>query len=93
MFNKKEKKNKEVSKERKGKILSGVVVSTKMTDTIVVNVSEYNKHPKYQKFIKINKKFKAHDAGNTAKEGDKVTIGETKPISKDKRFELISIDK
>jgi small subunit ribosomal protein S17 len=76
-----------------GKVLSGVVTSDKMTDTIVVKVAKYTKHPKYGKFLTSAKKYKAHDAGNTAKEGDKVTITETKPISKDKRFKLISIDK
>jgi len=72
------------------KILSGTVVSDKMKDTIVVSVERYEKHPKYGKFIKQRKKFKAHDTGNTAKIGDKVQIIETGPISKDKHFRLIS---
>ena len=71
------------------KMLTGTVVSDKMKDTIVVSVERYIKHPKYQKFMKLRKKFKAHDAGNTAKIGDTVTIGETRPISKDKHFELV----
>ncbi len=71
------------------KTLSGVVVSDKMKDTIVVLVERYVKHPKYQKFINRRKKFKAHDAGNTRKIGDQVTIRETRPISKDKHFELV----
>ena len=75
---------------RKPKILSGIVVSTKMKDTIVVSVERYEKHPKYGKYIKRHKKFKAHDAGNTAKVGEKVQIVETRPISKDKHFKLIS---
>lgn len=74
----------------KGKVLTGTVVSDKMKDTIVVLVERFEKHPKYQKFIKRSKKFKAHDAGNTAKMGDKVQIVETKPISKDKHFKLMS---
>ena len=78
---------------KKGKVLSGVVTSTKMTDTIVVKVSNYTKHPKYGKFLSTSKKFKVHDAGNTAEEGDKVEITEVKPISKDKRFTLVSIKK
>jgi small subunit ribosomal protein S17 len=69
-----------------GKRFSGVVVSTKMKDTIVVKVDRFVKHSKYQRFFKISKKFKAHDAGNTKKEGDKVEIVECSPISKDKRF-------
>lgn len=71
------------------KTLQGVVVSDKMKDTIVVSVERYEKHPKYQKYLKIRKKFKAHDAGNKCKIGQKVTIAETRPISKDKHFEVI----
>jgi small subunit ribosomal protein S17 len=71
---------------KKQKVLQGVVVSDKMKDTVVVRVERYVKHPKYGKYIKHQKKFKAHDAGNTKKIGDKVSIVETKPISKDKHF-------
>jgi small subunit ribosomal protein S17 len=62
-----------------------------MTDTVVVEVSRYHKHPKYQKFISSRKKYKAHDKGNTLNVGDKVKIIETKPISKDKRFKLLEV--
>lgn len=75
--------------ETKGKVLAGVVTSDKMKDTVVVSVSRYIKHPKYGKFIKSHKKFKAHDAGNTKKIGDKVEIRETRPISKTKHFIVI----
>lgn len=71
------------------KILSGIVVSNKMKDTIVVSVERFVKHPKYGKFINRRKKFKAHDAGNTRNIGEKVSIKETKPISKDKHFVVI----
>jgi small subunit ribosomal protein S17 len=94
MFKKDTQKNKEETQEQSagnGKVLSGVVSSDKMTDTIVVNVNRYNKHPKYGKFINTRKKYKAHDAGNTAKVGDTVKIVETAPISKDKRFRLLEI--
>ncbi|MFZ2484792.1 MAG: 30S ribosomal protein S17 [Minisyncoccia bacterium] len=73
----------------KGKVLSGTVVSTKMKDTIVVSVERYEKHPKYDKFVKRRKKFKAHDLGNTKTVGEKVDIVESKPISKDKHFIVI----
>ncbi|MES2213497.1 MAG: 30S ribosomal protein S17 [Patescibacteria group bacterium] len=73
----------------KGKQLVGVVTSDKMKDTVVVQVSRFVKHPKYGKFINMHKKFKAHDAGNTKKIGDKVTIEECKPISKDKHFKIV----
>lgn len=73
----------------KPKILSGTVVSTKMKDTVVVLVEKYEKHPKYEKFLKSKKRFKAHDAGNTKVMGEKVTIKETRPISKDKHFIVV----
>lgn len=82
--------NKKVNKENKTKIFSGTVVSTKMKDTVVVLVERYVKHPKYDKFIKSSKKFKAHDAGNTKTMGEKVRIIETRPISKDKHFKIFN---
>jgi small subunit ribosomal protein S17 len=91
METKKSQKNavKTVETKKGGKVLSGVVTSDKMKDTIVVEVSRFVKHPKYGKYMNISKKFKAHDAGNTAKIGDTVQIMETRPISKDKHFTLI----
>lgn len=73
----------------KGKVLKGVVTSDKMKDTVVVEVTRYFKHEKYQKFIKQHKKYKAHDVGNTCKIGETVSIKETRPISKDKHFIVI----
>lgn len=70
----------------KKQTLSGVVVSDKMKDTIVVVVERYVKDPKYQKFITLRKRYKVHDAGNTKKVGDKVTIESCRPISKQKSF-------
>lgn len=74
---------------KSGNTLSGVVLSDKMDKTVVVSVSRFVKHPKYGKFYKINKKYKAHDEENKYKIGDKVEIIETKPISKDKRFKVV----
>jgi len=71
------------------KTMVGVVTSDKMKDTIVVKVSHFIKHPKYGKYVSRDKKFKVHDAGNTKKIGDKVTVVECAPISKDKHFKLI----
>ena len=90
MATEKKQKNtaKEMSPKKGGKVLSGVVTSNKMKDTIVVEVSRFVKHQKYGKYMNISKKFKAHDAGNTAKIGDTVQIVETRPISKDKHFKL-----
>ncbi len=73
----------------KKRVLSGVVVSDKMIDTVVVKVVRFVKHPKYGKFVKINKKFKADDKGNTVKIGEKVSIEECRPISKDKHFKIV----
>ena len=75
--------------KKAGKQFSGVVVSDKMKDTVVIDVVRFVKHPKYGKFTKINKKLKAHDLGNTKKIGDKVTIEECRPISKSKSFKII----
>lgn len=72
-----------------GRVLRGTVVSTKMTDTITVAVERYVMHPKYKKFMRRTKKFLVDDKGNTAKEGDKVEIRETRPLSKRKHFELV----
>ena len=92
MAEKKTKNNTEKGTELKkgGKVLSGVVTSDKMKDTVVVEVSRFVKHPKYGKYMNISKKFKAHDAGNTKKIGDKVQIIETRPISKDKHFKIVA---
>jgi len=69
--------------------LSGIVISDKMNKTVVVSVSRFVKHPKYGKFYKVNKKYKAHDQQNKYKTGDKVEIIETRPVSKDKRFRIV----
>lgn len=66
--------------------LTGTVVSDKMDKTVVVNVTRFVAHKKYGKYFKIDKRYKAHDETNTYAVGDKVTITEVKPISKDKFF-------
>lgn len=78
-----------VKVKTKKRTLGGIVVSDKMKDTIVVKVMRFVKHPKYGKFQKLAKKYKADDKGNTAKIGDKVSIEECRPISKDKHFKLV----
>ncbi len=70
--------------------LSGIVASDKMKDTVVVTVERYVKHPKYHKFMKKTLRLKAHDAGNTKKIGDKVTIESCRPMSKHKAFKVIA---
>ncbi len=73
------------------KKLKGVVVSDKMDKTVVVLVGRYIKHKKYKKYFKVSKKYKAHDPENKYKVGEKVMIEETRPISKDKHFRVVSI--
>lgn len=69
----------------------GKVVSDKMNKTIVVAVENNVKHPLYGKIIKRTYKLKAHDENNECKIGDRVKVMETRPLSKDKRWRLVSI--
>lgn len=70
--------------------LQGTIISDKMDKTRVVAVSRLKKHPRYKKYYKITRKFKAHDEKNEYKTGDKVVIEETRPLSKEKRWRIIS---
>lgn len=69
----------------------GVVTSTKMGKTIVVEYVARVPHPKFKKIVKKSKKFYAHDENELAKEGDKVRIVETRPVSKLKCWELVEV--
>ena len=69
----------------------GVVVSTKMQKTIVVEIEMRKAHPKYKRVMKSNKKFYAHDEQNSARVGDVVRIREARPLSKLKRWQLEEI--
>jgi small subunit ribosomal protein S17 len=73
------------------KTRTGTVVSDKMDKTIVVAVKDSVQHPLYKKIIKRTVKFKAHDENNECKTGDRVTIMETRPLSRDKRWRLLKI--
>lgn len=73
--------------------LQGVVVSTRMNKTIVVEVETHKKHPKYSKRVKYSNKYYAHDENNVANVGDVVTIMGCRPLSATKRFRLVSVDK
>lgn len=68
---------------------TGVVTSTKMQKTIVVTIETYKTHPKYKKRYKSSSKFYVHDENAIAKVGDTVTIRETRPLSRLKRWILI----
>ena len=69
----------------------GLVVSNKMTKTIVVTVERRVKHPIYGKFVKKTTKFHAHDEKNECTIGDMVRIMETRPLSKTKRWRLVEV--
>lgn len=73
------------------KIYTGTVVSDKMDKTITVVVDTYKKDPLYGKRVKVSKKFHVHDEEGLAGIGDRVTIMETRPLSKTKRFRLIEV--
>ncbi len=74
------------------RILTGVVVSSSSNKTITVNVTRRIKHKLYKKIIRQTKKYHAHDEKNEFKVGDNVSIIETKPISKLKKWKAISIN-
>lgn len=81
-------KNKQ-EKIKKGRVLKGVVTSDKMNKTIAVAVSQFKKHPKYEKRYVQVKKFKAHDESRVCKTGDRVLIQECRPVSKTKNWTVI----
>ncbi len=73
------------------KTRTGKVVSDKMDKTIVVAIENHVKHPLYGKIVKKTYKLKAHDEKNECGIGDTVTVMETRPLSKDKRWRLVEI--
>ena len=75
------------------KILTGVVVSDKPNKTITVMVERKFSHPVFKKVIKVRKKYNAHDENNKFKNGDKVSIIESKPFSKNKKFQVMENNK
>ena len=73
------------------KTRDGVVVSNKMDQTAVVAIVERVRHPKYAKFVNRTKKLYAHDEANDANVGDKVSVMETRPLSKLKRWRVVEV--
>lgn len=73
------------------KVKDGIVVSNKMDKTVVVLEVTMKLHPLYRKRMKNSKKYKAHDEENKCEIGDKVTIMETRPLSKEKRWRVVEI--
>ena len=74
------------------RVLQGTVVSDKANKTVIVAVERRFMHPVYKKFIKRTRRYAAHDEANASKAGDKVFIRECRPISKTKRWEVVSED-
>lgn len=72
--------------------IQGTVIASNTAKTIIVQVESYRKHPKYKKRVQFRSKYYAHDENEIAKVGDIVTIEECRPMSKTKRFRLISVD-
>tara|TARA_S200000501_G_scaffold72586_1_gene64555 strand:+ start:319 stop:555 length:237 start_codon:yes stop_codon:yes gene_type:complete len=75
------------------KVLNGIVVSDKPNKTVTVLVERKYQHPLLKKVMKARKKYNAHDEENKYKIGDKVSIQESKPFSKNKKFEVIGVNK
>lgn len=72
------------------RVLQGVVISSKANKTVTVKVERKFKHPIYKKFVKVSKKYAAHDSENRYQEGDKVSIIESRPISKTKTWIVVN---
>ena len=75
----------------KRKTQIGVVISDKMEKTVVVRVEALRRHPMYGKTMRRVRKFKAHNEGNEAHDGDRVMIMETRPLSKEKRWRVVRV--
>ena len=71
------------------KMLTGIVVSDKPNKTVTVLVERKFQHPVLKKILKVRKKYNAHDENNKFKNGDKITIIESKPYSKNKKFRVL----
>lgn len=86
-----ENKSKASARKNVRKTREGIVVSDCQNKTVVVEVTRRTSHPLYKKVVKSTKKYYAHDEENKAKVGDKVTICETRPLSKLKRWRLVEV--
>ena len=73
------------------KTITGLVVSDKMDKTVVVAIQDNVRHPLYKKIVKRTVRLKAHDENNECRVGDRVSVMETRPLSKDKRWRVVTI--
>jgi small subunit ribosomal protein S17 len=83
----------EAKVETNRKKMTGVVVKDKMDKTVVIEVEKFLKHPKYHKYLKTKKRYKAHDEKSECNIGDRVLIVESRPLSKEKRWVVKEIIK
>jgi small subunit ribosomal protein S17 len=79
-----------MTQDSKKQQMTGIIVSDKMDKTVVVKVDMRKRHMKYKKAYTISKKFKAHDENNEYKTGERVVIESIRPMSKEKKFKVIS---
>ncbi len=79
------------NKRNERKVREGIVVSDKMNKTVVVLEETMRLHKIYKKRVKTSKRYKAHDENNECGVGDRVRIMETRPLSKDKRWRVVTI--
>ncbi|GAB4439257.1 MAG: 30S ribosomal protein S17 [bacterium] len=80
-----------MAKKKQAKTMVGTVVSNKMDKTVVVSVERMILHPVYHKYVKMRKKYKAHDENNECGVGDRVMVIQSRPISKEKRWRVKKI--
>ena len=73
------------------KTREGIAVSTKMDKTVVVAVVDRVRHPRYKKTLQRTKRLYAHDETNDVREGDRVRVAETRPLSKNKRWRIVEV--
>ena len=73
------------------KVREGIVVSTKMDKTVVVSVVDRVQHPRYRKTLQRTTKLFAHDEANDVREGDRVRVAETRPMSRNKRWRVVEV--
>ena len=82
----------DTSRANRRKVREGIATSTKMDKTVVVTVTERVRHPRYGKTVQRSTKlFHAHDEANNVREGDRVRIAETRPLSKQKRWRVVEV--
>ncbi len=81
----------ETTERNRRKVREGIVVSTKMDKTVVVSVVDRVQHPRYRKTLQRTTKLYAHDEANEVRDGDRVRVAETRPLSKQKRWRIVEV--